>query len=103
MLSKIHEEAKERMEEAQKVVREIENKLKNSEKMKSSLAKQYDEISGWAELYDTCEIATKKMIVSRIMEEVRVKRDYEIEIDLTVDCEALGISPEEGIVFKESA
>jgi len=29
------------------------------------------------------------------MKAVRVKRDYEIEIDLTVDCEQLGLLTEE--------
>ena len=75
MLSKIHDEAKVRMEEAEQIVRDLESKLENSEKMRNSLAEQYDEISGWAELYDTCDIAAKKMIVSRMMKEVRVKRD----------------------------
>ena len=69
--------------------------------MKSHLAEQYDEISSWAELYDTCDFAAKKMIVSRMMKEVRVRRDYEIEIELTASCEALGISLDESIVFKE--
>jgi len=32
------------------------------------------------------------MILSRIMKSVRVKRDYEVEIDLTVDCEQLGVA-----------
>lgn len=103
LLSKIHEEAKARMEEAEKIVRDLESKLENSEKMRDRLAEQYDDISGWAELYDTCDLASKKMIISRLMKEVRVKRDYEIEIDLTASCEALGISLDKPIVFKESA
>ncbi len=103
LLSKIHEEAKARMEEAEKIVHDLESKLENSEKMRDRLAEQYDDISGWAELYDTCDLAAKKMIVSRMMKEVRVKRDYEIEIDLTASCEALGISLDKPIVFKESA
>jgi hypothetical protein len=46
----------------------------------------------WADMYDECDMETKKMILSRIMNTVKVKRGYEIEIDLTVDCEELGIS-----------
>ena len=91
------------MEEAEKIVRDLESKLENSEKMRNRLAEQYDDISGWAELYDTCDLAAKKMIVSRLMKEVRVRRDYEIEIELTASCEALGISLDKPIVFKESA
>jgi len=31
-------------------------------------------------------------IVARLMRAVRVSRDYQVEIELTVDCEQLGIS-----------
>ena len=39
------------------------------------------------------------MILCRMMKSVRVKRDYEIEIDLTVDCEQLGIGAEDGVAI----
>ena len=42
-------------------------------------------------MYDQCDIAAKKMIVARLMRAVRVSRDYHVEIELTVDCEQLGI------------
>ena len=42
-------------------------------------------------MYDECGMETKKMILSYIMKSVRVSRDYEIEIDLTVDIEQLGL------------
>jgi hypothetical protein len=38
---------------------------------------------------------TKKMILSRMFSEVRVSRDYKVEIDLTVDCEQFGITLDE--------
>ena len=38
---------------------------------------------------DGCEMETKKMILSRIMKSVRVRRDYEIEIDFTADFEQI--------------
>jgi len=37
------------------------------------------------------------MILSHIMKAVRVRRDYEIEIDLTVDIEQLGLLSDEPI------
>ena len=43
-------------------------------------------------MYDTCDMETKKMILSRIFSAVRVRRDYEVEIDLTATCEQLGIA-----------
>jgi hypothetical protein len=32
------------------------------------------------------------MILSHIMKHVKIKRDYEIEIDLSISCEELGLS-----------
>ena len=63
--------------------------------MKAALSKQFDNIKTWSDMYDECGMETKKMILAHIMKAVRVKRDYEIEIDLTVDCEQLGLLPEE--------
>jgi len=37
----------------------------------------------------------RPLILAHIMKAVRVKRDYEIEIGLTVDCEQLGLLSEE--------
>jgi hypothetical protein len=76
-------------------VRQIEGRLNDSEQMKTALCKQFDNIKSWSDMYDGCGMETKKMILSHIMKSVRVSRDYEIEIDLTVDCEQLGILCEE--------
>jgi hypothetical protein len=41
--------------------------------------------------HDSLKISNGKMILSKIFSAVRVRRDYEVEIDMTVDCEQLGI------------
>lgn len=60
--------------------------------MKDSLSQQFDNLRTWEDMYDECGMETKKLILSRIMKSVRVRRDYEIEIDLTLDCEQLGVA-----------
>ncbi|MDR0952280.1 MAG: recombinase family protein [Oscillospiraceae bacterium] len=92
LLNKLYEEAKRKAEESAELVHRLEDRLNSSEKMKATLSEQFDTLSGWAELYDTCDLAAKKMIVARLMKSVKVKRDYEVEIELSVDCEALGLS-----------
>jgi hypothetical protein len=72
-------------------VQEFEESLQNSEQMKTALSEQFGTIQSWSDMYDTCDMGTKKMILSRMFREVRVKRNYEVEIDLTVDCEQLGL------------
>jgi len=54
--------------------------------------KSYCGLCCLSDIFDECDIETKKMILSRIMKSVRVNRDYEIEIDFTVDCEQFGLN-----------
>ena len=95
LLNKLYEEAKEKAAQSAQAVRQLEEQIKNSEQMKAALSKQFDNIKTWSDMYDECGMETQKMILAHIMKAVRVKRDYEIEIDLTVDCEQLGLLSEE--------
>ena len=42
---------------------------------------EYHQILSWADLYDHCSIAKKKMIVSQLIKAVYVRRDYEITVE----------------------
>jgi hypothetical protein len=53
------------------------------------LSEQFGNIQSWSDMYETCDLETKKMILSRMFRAVRVKRDYEVKIDLTASCEQL--------------
>ena len=92
LLNKLHEDAKVRAEQSEQVVRHLEDQLQNSEERQAALSQQYDSMLTWADMYGQCDMAAKKMIVARLMRAVRVSRDYQVEIELTVDCEQLGIS-----------
>jgi len=92
LLNKLYEEAKAKAAEAESTVKRLELSVQDGESMRVALSKQFDNLQSWADVYDECDMDTKKMILSRIMRSVRVSRDYEIEIDLTVDCEELGIA-----------
>jgi DNA invertase Pin-like site-specific DNA recombinase len=92
LLNSLYEEAKAKEEAAELRVRECEESLRSSEQTRASLAEEFDNIRGWSELYDTCDMATRKMIVTRLFKEIRVKQGYEVDIDLTVACEQLGLA-----------
>jgi len=96
LLNKLHEDAKARAEQSAQIVRHLEDQLQNSEERQAALAQQYDSMLTWADMYGQCDMAAKKMIVARLMRAVRVSRDYQVEIELTVDCEQLGISLDNG-------
>lgn len=49
--------------------------------------KEYEKIKTWADLYDNCNFAAKKMIISQFIKSVYVYRDYTLEIEFNVSFE----------------
>ncbi len=62
---------------------ELEQHLANSDLEQQ----EYEKIKDWADLYDTCTFAAKKMIVSQFIKSVYVHRDYTLEIEFNVSFE----------------
>ncbi|MDL2233550.1 recombinase family protein [Ruminococcaceae bacterium OttesenSCG-928-L11] len=89
LLNKLHEDAKAKAAESDQAVKKLEKQIRDSEQMKDSLSRQFDTMRTWADMYDGCDTETKKMILSRIMKSVKVRRGYDIEIDFTVDFEQI--------------
>ena len=48
---------------------------------------EYEKIKDWADLYDICTFAAKKMIISQFIKSVYVYRDYTLEIEFNVSFE----------------
>ena len=92
LLNKLYEESKAKVSEIEEAIKNLETKIHDSGQIKEKLAQQFDAMKTWADIYDECDMETKKMILSRIMKAVRVKKDYTIEIELTASCENLGIA-----------
>lgn len=46
---------------------------------------RYDEIISWSELYDSATIEAKKMIVNSMIKQIKVFRDYKLEIEFNFD------------------
>jgi cellobiose-specific phosphotransferase system component IIA len=90
LLNKLYENAKSKSDEAHRIIEYLEQKISDGEQMKQSLSEQLEEILTWADIFNDIDLETKKMILSRIMKQVRVCRDYEIEIDFTVDYQQVG-------------
>ena len=49
--------------------------------------REYEKLQTWADLYDNCTFAAKKMIVSQFIKAVYVYRDYKIEVEFNVSFE----------------
>ena len=48
---------------------------------------EYDKLKTWADLYNNCNFAAKKMIVSQFIKSVHVYRDYTLEVEFNVSFE----------------
>jgi len=91
LLNKLYDEAKEKNEKTRRRVEELELQLSNGQQTITSLSDQFDNLTSWAELYDQCEMDSKKMILSQIFKSIKVRSSYEIEVELNVTCEQLGL------------
>ena len=64
-----------------------EDALEETLRDASQVLREYDQLVGWAEMYDNCTFEAKKMIVAQFVKAVRVRRDYEIDIEFNVSFE----------------
>jgi len=52
---------------------------------------KYDEVISWTDLYDTADMAAKKMIIANLINRIEVNTDYELHIDLNIDLKHFNI------------
>lgn len=67
----------------------------------SQVLREYDQLMGWAEMYDNCTFEAKKMIVVQFVKAVHVRRDYEIDIEFNVSFEEFQALYLEGSQIKQ--
>lgn len=59
----------------------------NNEARAEAFAEKYKDIREWSEIYDNASMSAKKMIISRLIERVEVRRGYQITIKLRIGYE----------------
>ena len=64
------------------------------------ITRQYNDVVSWADMYASSEMDVKKMIVSQLISEVRVSKDYKIEIDFKISERQLGLEQGQEIKTK---
>lgn len=92
LLNKLYSETKVKVETDRQCIINLEEELTSSKQKIDELTHQYETLTSWADMYDGCELEARKMIVGQIMKKIKVHRDYELEIDLSLSCEQLGIA-----------
>lgn len=84
----------EKCAELRRAMAHAEEEAAKSQAAAEHIAKQYDEILEWAQLYDNCNISMKKVIVANMIDRVDVFRDYQLTIRLNITIEQFLISLE---------
>lgn len=84
LLSELVDKTKGEIMELSAVVEAAQREL--NERMSSAQQEQqeFEKLQSWADLYDNCTFAAKKMIVSQFIKAVYVYRDYTIEVEFNV-------------------
>ena len=84
LLSSLLDEATEKAQEAQAQLKTYQKEYQSLMESSSGLEQEYHQILSWADLYDHCPIAKRKMIVSQLIKAVYVRRDYEITVEFNI-------------------
>lgn len=62
----------------------IEEKLASSKSRLTPLMEQHDRFINWADIFDSCDLNTRRMIVCQLIESVTVSRGYKLDVKLAV-------------------
>ena len=84
LLNELVAQAKEELQQLAATVEAAKQELDEHTASADLEQKEYDKIKSWADLYDTCSLAAKKMINSQFIKSVYVYRDYTLEIEFNV-------------------
>lgn len=87
VLNELIMETKEQIALAQNEINRAQADIDSCKQLSGNIEKQYDKIITWADLFNGCTTEAKKMIISQFIQQVRVEKDYNIEIDLNVGYE----------------
>ncbi len=72
------------LEALEREIEKYQKELNSADTVKRDAERKYDNLLSWAGLYKKGSMASKKMIVSQLIKAVRVRRDYELEIDFNI-------------------
>ena len=72
------------MEATENDIKKHRKSLEDSSQVYKEAQQNLNELLTWADLYRNSSMASKRMIMSQLIKAVRVKRDYELEVDFNI-------------------
>ena len=65
-------------------INSAKNKLKEKNEVLNKLDYYYTQFTSWADEFDAATVEQKKMIICQLIKEIRVFKDYNIEIEFNI-------------------
>jgi len=87
ILNELILETKTALKELDGAITQAQTAIAECDKATAELRSQYDKVLSWADMFAGSSMEGKKMIVWQLIEQVRIFRNYKIEIDLKIGFE----------------
>jgi len=91
LLSELIKETEFKLVEAEAVINRLKVELNDSKNQILEMQEMYDEVLTWTELYDSVDLAAKKMIIANLINRIEIGMDYAIHIDFKFDVKHFNI------------
>ena len=75
------------LDEARRLVNNLENELADTETIIRTLERQHSRLVSLSELFDGCDLDAQRMVISQLVDGVYVSSGYQIELRLNVTLE----------------
>lgn len=78
---------KEKLEAAQRRMEEAKAKMEKEKDAAQNAAQEVADLLSWAKTFDEANAETKYMIIARLVEQIEINHDYEVEIKFRISIE----------------
>ena len=97
ILSKLIDEKAEIVNKLKQETESLEKQLASGMESVKSTESKLNYLATWANLFDSSDLESKKMIVANLINRVTVSKDYNLKIEFNADIEMLKASTEAGL------
>ena len=87
VLNEVLSETRQKVLDTSHRMTELTMELENESAKVEQMEAEFNRIATWSEIFDSSDIATKKMICGYIIKRVTVYRDYQISVDFNINVE----------------
>lgn len=85
VLSEMADEAKQKMAVESEKISELNAEIEQSNRRTDEIRKDYQSILKWSEMFDSSDMAVKKMVAAYLIKKVCVYSDYRLHIEFNIN------------------